>query len=94
MLASLTIMVRASSGWERTSEVMELRVLKRKWGLIWRCRASRRASRRSLPCSSSFCWMRMAFQILRGMPTTMGAVAQMASSTHQMSECSSKKYRG
>ena len=40
-----------------------------------------------------FCWMRIAFQILRGMPTTMGAVAQMASSTHQTSELARRRAR-
>ena len=83
MLLSLTIISRASSGLERTSEAMELRVLKRKCGLIWRCRASRRASRRRRDCSSNLRSMRTAFQIFNGMPTTTGAQAQMASSMSQ-----------
>src|SRR6185437_5052909 len=61
MLASFTVISRASSGLTRTSEAMELRVLKRKCGLIWRWRASRRASRRRCFCSSSFISMRRAF---------------------------------
>jgi len=83
MCESLTIISRARSGFERMSEAMELRVLKRKWGLIWRWRASRRASRRRRDCSSSLCSMRTAFQIFSGMPTTTGAQEQMASSMNQ-----------
>ena len=84
MLASLTVISRASSGLMRTSEAMELRVLKRKWGLIWRCRASRRASRSRRFCSSSFISMRRAFQTLRAMPTTMGALSQTSTCTQRL----------
>ena len=77
------IISRASSGCERTSEVIEFSVLNRKCGLICRCSASSRASINSLPCSSSLRSMRIAFHIFSGIPTTTGAHAQIASSTSQ-----------
>jgi hypothetical protein len=81
MLPNCTIISRAISGRKRTSEAMELRVLKRKWGLICRCRASKRASSTSRFCSFSLISMRLAFQIFSGMATTTAGQTQIASFT-------------
>ena len=82
MLASLTVISRANSGFMRTSEAMELSVLKRKCGLICRCRASSRASSSSRFCSSSFISMRSAFQTFSAMPTSMGALSHTSTCNH------------
>jgi hypothetical protein len=74
----------------RTSEAMELSVLKRKWGLIWRCRASRRASSSRRFCSSSFISMRSAFHTLSAMPTTMGAHSQTSACSQGLLASSAK----
>ena len=87
MLASFTISSRACSGRTRTKDEMEFSVLKRKWGLIWLCRASRRACRSNRSCSSSLSSMRVAFQILIGIATAAIVPAYTATSTQKVSPC-------
>ena len=61
--------VRAVSGCERMSDEIDVRVLKRKCGLIWLASAATRAASSSFSCSCSRCSMRALFQILIGMAT-------------------------
>ena len=86
MLPNCTIISRAISGRKRTSEAMELSVLKRKCGLICRCRASKRASSTSRFCSFSLISMRLEFQILSGMATTTAGQRQMQTLTAKLEE--------
>ena len=75
MLASLIMSSRAVSGAKRTSDDTELRVLKRKWGLIWFCSASMRACSSRRSCSSNLIWMRTLFQIFSSITMTRTEVA-------------------
>ncbi len=92
MLASFTVISRASSGFRRTRDAIELSVLNRKCGLIWRCRASRRASSSKRFCSSNFISMRSASHTLIAIPTTIGALNH-TSTCNQGSEASKAKSR-
>jgi len=73
-LESFTTITRAWLGSVRISEETELRVLNRKWGLIWLVRAARRASTSRRCCSSSFFSLRVLFQIFSGMVTAKTVV--------------------
>ena len=75
ILESFSTMTRAWLGSVRINEETEFSVLKRKCGLIWLVRASRRASIRCRCCSSSFSSLRVLFQILIGIVTAKMVVA-------------------
>ena len=66
MFDSFRISLRAVSGFVRTSDEIDARVLNRKCGLIWFVRASIRALISSFSCSRTRCSMRASFQILIG----------------------------
>ena len=74
--------MRAVSGCDRTSDEMDVSVLKRKCGLIWFARAETRAAISSFSCSWSRCSTRAVFQILMGVATA-STVASMTSSPIQ-----------
>ncbi len=59
----------------RTSEATEFRVLNKKCGLIWLCRASMRDCSSSRSCSSSFISMRVLLSTFNAMATHMTVVA-------------------
>jgi len=93
MLASLTVISRASSGWLRTKAAMELRVLKRNGDdLALECVEA--GFEQEAFCSSSLSSMRRAFQTLSAIPTTMTAQSQTSTCRPEIVVSSAKSLCG
>src|SRR5216684_239082 len=87
ILLSLSTTPRAASGSKRISEETVLRVLNKKWGLIWLESASMRALSSNCWWRSRFISTRVLFQIFSGAATDM-TVAKTHSPSHQF-QCGS-----